>query len=177
MLHVTDALLSLGTLQVASRSVRTRKTAGSSRPEGLDSKGYGEPEEEVENKQRGCKSQWKRRRIFPLDFSLETLRFESRESNSSKRVEISKRFVKKLEREEKCQVVKQRLSLKSISREHRENRTIVQTSYYMLQYATTHGSTITWNRMVTRRIAILLLKMTDNSVGGKAELLPIISRE
>lgn len=59
---------------------------------------------------------------FPLDFSLETLRFESRESNSSKRVEISKRFVKKLEREEKCQVVKQRLSLKSISREHRENR-------------------------------------------------------
>lgn len=80
---------------------------------------------------------------FPLDFSLETLRFESRESNSSKRVEISKRFVKKLEREEKCQVVKQRLSLKSISREHRENRTIVKTSYYMLQYATTRGSTIT----------------------------------
>lgn len=34
-----------------------------------------------------------------------------------------------------------------------------------------------WNRMVTRRIAILLLKMTDNSVEGKAELLPIISRE
>lgn len=66
MLHVTDALLSLGTLQVASRSVRTRKTAGSSRPEGLDSKGYGEPEEVVENKQRGCKSQWKRRRIFQL---------------------------------------------------------------------------------------------------------------
>lgn len=28
MLHVTDALLSLGTLQVASRSVRTRKSRG-----------------------------------------------------------------------------------------------------------------------------------------------------
>lgn len=177
MLHVTDALLSLGTLQVASRSVRTRKTAGSSRPEGLDSKGYGEPEEEVENKQRGCKSQWKRRRIFPLDFSLETLRFESRESNSSKRVEISKRFVKKLEREEKCQVVKQRLSLKSISREHRENRPNFLLHVAICNDARLNYNFLPWNRMVTRRIAILLLKMTDNSVGGKAELLPIISRE
>ena len=61
MLHVTDALLSLGTLQVASRSVRTRKSRGPrfKREHALflslslsRIEGYGEPEE-VENKRKG----------------------------------------------------------------------------------------------------------------------------
>lgn len=61
MLHVTDALLSLGTLQVASRSVPTRKSRGPrfKREHAFSLslslpriEGYGEPEE-VENRQKG----------------------------------------------------------------------------------------------------------------------------
>lgn len=62
MLHVTDALLSLGTLQVASRSVPTRKSRGPrfkrehalslSLSLSLESRENGEPEE-VENRQKG----------------------------------------------------------------------------------------------------------------------------
>lgn len=76
-------------------------------PRGLDSKGYGEPEEEVENKQRGCKSQWKQKlediSAFPSTF-LSKLCVSSRARNSSKRDEsrdLEEVSSKKLEREEK----------------------------------------------------------------------------
>lgn len=82
MLHVTDALLSLGTLQVASRSVRTRKSRGPrfKREHALSLslslsriEGYGEPEE-VENKRKGF-AKVNGRGYFPHLF-LETLFFE-----------------------------------------------------------------------------------------------------
>lgn len=82
MLHVTDALLSLGTLQVASRSVRTRKSRGPrfKREHALflslslsRIEGYGEPEK-VENKRKGF-AKVNGRGYFPHLF-LETLFFE-----------------------------------------------------------------------------------------------------
>lgn len=80
MLHVTDALLSLGTLQVASRSVRTRKSRGPrfkrehalflSLSLSLESRDM-ENQKRWRTSERVCKSQWKR--IFPPPFSRDSV--------------------------------------------------------------------------------------------------------
>lgn len=74
MLHVTDALLSLGTLQVASRSVPTRKSRGPrfKREHALSlslspsNRGIWRTRRGGEQAKGVCKSQWKCRRIFHL---------------------------------------------------------------------------------------------------------------
>lgn len=75
MLHVTDALLSLGTLQVASRSVRTRKSRGPRFKRehalflslSLSNRGIWRTRRGGEQAKGVCKSQWKR--ISPTFFS------------------------------------------------------------------------------------------------------------
>ena len=81
MLHVTDALLSLGTLQVASRSVRTRKSRGPrfkrehalflSLSLSLSNRGIWRTRRGGEQAKGVCKSQWKR--IFPPPFSRDSV--------------------------------------------------------------------------------------------------------
>lgn len=163
MLHVTDALLSLGTLQVASRSVRTRKSAGSTRPSGPRFKGIwrtgGRGGEQAKGLQKSMEAKVGGYFSFPLDFSLESRAqfVEERRESRSRRG-----FFEKIRKRGKIEVdcwwknVK-RLSLKSLSREHRENRTTFNNRRNFLLHvaicndAPLNYNFLPWNRMEESR--------------------------